>query len=47
MEDLVNLLTDEELAYLSYGKSGYVRSGTGIIGGQFNSGLTKKYLHLN
>ena len=43
MEDLVNLLTDEELAYLSFGKSGYVRSGTGIIGGQFNSGLTKKY----
>ena len=43
MEELVDSLTDKELAYLSYGKSGYVRSGTGIIGGQFNSGLTKKY----
>ena len=43
MEELVDSLTDEQLAYLSYGKSGYVRSGTGIIGGQFNSGLTKKY----
>ena len=27
---------------LSYGKNGYVLSGTGIIGGQFNSGLSKK-----
>ena len=44
MEDLVNLTTDEELAYLSYGKSGIIRSGKGIIGGQFNSGLTKIYI---
>ena len=43
MEQLVDSLTDTQLAYLSYGKSGYVRSGTGIIGGQFNSGLTKKF----
>ena len=43
MEELVDMMTNEELAYLSYGKSGYVRSGTGIIGGQFNSGLTRKY----
>ena len=43
MEDLVNEMSEEELAYLSYGKSGYVRSGTGIIGGQFNSGITRKY----
>ena len=43
MEELVDLLTDKQLAYLSSGKSGYVLSGTGIIGGQFNSGLTKKY----
>ena len=43
MEQLVDSMTDEQLAYLSYGKSGYVRSGTGIIGGQFNSGLTKKF----
>ena len=43
MEELVDLLTDEQLAYLSYGKGPYISSGTGTIGGQFNSGLTKKY----
>ena len=43
MEELVDAMTNEELASLSYGKGGYVRSGTGIIGGLFNAGLTKKY----
>ena len=43
MEDLVNIMSEEELAYLSFGKSGYVHSGTGIIGGQFNSGITRRY----
>ena len=43
IEELVDALTNEELAYLSYGKSGYIRSGTGSIGGSFNAGLTKKY----
>ena len=43
MSELVNSMTNEELAFLSYGKSGTIRSGTGIIGGFYNSGLTGKY----
>ena len=38
MEELVDLLTNEELAFLSYGKPGTIRQGTGIIGGYYNSG---------
>ena len=43
MESLVNSLTNEELAFLSYGKGAKIRSGTGIIGGFYNSGPTGKY----
>ena len=43
MSDLVNSMTNEELAFLSYGKSGTIRRGTGIIGGFYNSGPTAKY----
>ena len=43
MEQLVDSMTNEELAYLSYGKKSYIRSGCGIIGGQYNSGITGKY----
>ena len=43
MEELVDSMTEEELAYLSFGKNNKVRSGAGIIGGQYNSGITKKY----
>ena len=43
MEQLVDKLSDEELAFLSYGKDAKVRAGTGIIGGLYNSGITGKY----
>ena len=43
MSDLVNSMTNEELAFLSYGKTGNIRKGTGIIGGFYNSGPTAKY----
>ena len=43
MEQLVETMTNEELAYLSYGKTGTIKSGTGVIGGDYNSGLTGKY----
>ena len=43
MEELVDALSNEELAFLSSGKNGNIRSGTGTIGGLFNAGLTKKY----
>ena len=43
MVDLVDSMTNEELAFLSFGKTGTIRKGTGIIGGLFNSGLTAKY----
>jgi beta-glucosidase len=42
-EDLVDTMTNEELAFLSYGKTATIRSGTGIIGGFYNSGPTAKY----
>ena len=43
MDQLVDSMTNEELAFLSYGKDATVRSGTGIIGGFYNSGPTAKY----
>ena len=43
MDELVDSMTNEELAFLSYGKDATVRSGTGIIGGFYNSGPTAKY----
>ena len=42
-EDLVDTMTNEELAFLSYGKPPNIRSGTGIIGGYYNAGPTAKY----
>ena len=43
MEQLVDSMSDEELAFLSYGKSCNIRDGTGVIGGEYNSGITGKY----
>ena len=43
MEQLVDSMSNEELAFLSYGKSSNIRSGTGVIGGLYNSGITGKY----
>ena len=43
MEQLVDSMTNEELAFLSFGKPATTRSGTGIIGGFYNSGPTGKY----
>ena len=43
MEQLVDTMSDEELAFLSYGKSCNIRDGTGVIGGAYNSGITGKY----
>ena len=43
MSDLVISNTNEELAFLSYVKSGTIRRGTGIISGFYNSGPTAKY----
>ena len=41
--ELIDTMSNEELAFLSYGKSGTIRRGTGIIGGFYNSGPTAKY----
>ena len=43
MDELVDSMTNEELAFLSFGKLGTIRHGTGIIGGYYNSGPTGKY----
>ena len=43
MEQLIDTMSNEELAFLSFGKSAHIRSGTGVIGGAYNSGLTGKY----
>ena len=43
MEQLVDTMTNEELAFLSFGKPATIRKGTGIIGGFYNSGPTGKY----
>ena len=43
MEQLVDTMSDEELAFLSYGKGCNIRDGTGVIGGAYNSGITGKY----
>ena len=43
MEQLVDSMTNEELAFLSFGKPPTIRAGTGIIGGLYNSGPTGKY----
>ena len=43
MKELVDSMTNEELAYLSFGRPATIRHGTGIIGGLYNSGLTGKY----
>ena len=42
-EELADSMTNEELAFLSYGKERAIRDGTGIIGGFYNSGPTAKY----
>ena len=43
MEQLVDSMSNEELTFLSYGKSPKIRAGTGIIGGFYNAGITGKY----
>ena len=43
MEQLVDSMTNEELAFLSLGKPGYIIGGKGGIGGFYNSGITGKY----
>ena len=43
MDQLVDTMSNEELAFLSFGKPGFIRHGTGIIGGYYNSGITGKY----
>ena len=43
MDELLESMTNEELAFLSYGKDATIRQGTGIIGGFYNSGPTGKY----
>ena len=43
IEQLVNIMTNEELIFLSYGKQNNIRGGKGIIGGLYNSGITGKY----
>ena len=43
MEQLIDSMSNEELAYLSFGKDGNLRGGTGILGGLYNAGMTKKY----
>ena len=43
MDELLDTMTNEELAFLSYGKEATIRQGTGIIGGFYNSGPTAKY----
>ena len=43
MEQLVDSMSNEELAYLSFGKDANIRGGTGILGGLYNAGMTRKY----
>ena len=43
MEQLVDSMTNEELAFLSYGKKNNIRGGKVMVGGFYNSGLTGKY----
>ena len=43
MKQLVDSMSNEELAFLSYGKPAKIRSGTGIIEGFYNAGITGKY----
>ena len=43
MEQLVDSMTNEELAFLSYGKKSNIRGGKVMVGGFYNSGLTGKY----
>ena len=43
MEQLVESMTNEELAFLSYGKPSFINNGNGIIGGLYNSDITGKY----
>ena len=42
LEQLVDTMTNEELAFLSFGKIATIRDGTGIIGGYYNSGDNQK-----
>ena len=44
IDQLIDTMSNEELAYLSYGKTTHIRAGTGIIGGSYNSGITGKYM---
>ena len=43
MKQLVDSMSNEELAFLSYGKPAKIRSGTGIIEEFYNAGITGKY----
>ena len=43
MEQLVESMSNEELAFLSYGKPSFINNGNGIIGGLYNSNMTGKY----
>jgi beta-glucosidase len=43
MEQLVDSMTNEELIFLSYGKKSNIKGGKGLIGGFYNSGITRKY----
>ena len=43
MEQLVESMSNEELAFLSYGKPSFIINGNGIIGGLYNSNMTGKY----
>ena len=43
MEQLVDSMTNEELAFLSFGKESSIRGGKVALGGFYNSGITSKY----
>lgn len=43
MEQLVDSMTNEELIFLSYGKTSNIKGGKGLVGGFYNSGITGKY----
>ena len=43
MENLIDSMTNEELAFLSFGKPNMIPNGNGLIGGLYDSGLTGKY----
>ena len=43
MEQLVESMSNEELAFLSYGKLSFIDNGNGVIGGFYNSNITGKY----